>query len=120
MKLPFCHEMAHRIIGQAPARLSWANITSEVDSDPMRGRLVYRSSAEVFFEQTVEHSTPPNLVREHAVRAMTYHVYGPVETELRKVLHELWEDGLHDHRAAKHIEAMLPELRGDLTAGSKT
>ena len=117
MHLPFVEALRTKVIGQSPAPyVSWAHVDySDMKSDRSavaEHLLDYRSSAEVFFQQTAPKDAG-DMVREKAVRAMAHHVYGPIENELRGVLEHLWENGMHHSVAAKKIEAMLPTLRGE-------
>lgn len=52
-------------------------------------------------------------VQRNAVHSICRVLYGPLDTELRAALEELWQDGLYDHPAAKRLTNLLPVLRGE-------
>ncbi len=112
MQLPFITAMAHKVIGHRPAPFNWTNINAEVDSRSRPPHVLYRSWAEVFFEQELEPGQPVERVERAAVQMMARHVYGPVEDELRRVLEDMWKAGMHGTAAEKRISEMIPVLRG--------
>jgi len=120
--LPFAENLREKVIGYAAPRHTsqfW-KIEHHDLMKPTPIDTVFRVEASMFFQQVVSeaelqqsrHSVMEE-VKERAIRAIAHEVYGPVERELREILHMMWQDGLHNSEAAKRIDAMIPILRGE-------
>ncbi len=118
MTLRVLKDVAAVTMGRAPIRQR-IGLTIMDDSDKP---VPHGIGKLVAFRATLHHTT---LIREHAsydeeqvvrraaLRAIARAIYGEVEDELREALRELWEDGQHFSPAARRLDALLVQLRGE-------
>lgn len=72
----------------------------------------YHAFAQIGFKQTAPRGADEH-VRKHAIRSICFHVFGPVEAELRLVQEDLWRLGVPSSSPAmKRVERLINVLRG--------
>ncbi|ANH49105.1 hypothetical protein [Tritonibacter mobilis] len=74
----------------------------------------YEVSATLGFRQTGP-SGAEEMIKDAAIRAIAYEVYGPVEHELRKIREELNVVGLYGGAAMDRLNRAISVLRGEPT-----
>ncbi len=73
----------------------------------------YHAFAQVGFKQTAPRDASEH-VKAQAVRAICFHVFGPVEAELRLVQEDMWRLGVPSSSPAmQRVERLISVLRGD-------
>ena len=48
--------------------------------------------------------------REQARAAIAHYMFGEIRDEIRHAMHMLYKDGLHNHKATKHLEEIVEAL----------
>lgn len=72
----------------------------------------FRASLELGYK-VIAPSEDENRVRAEAVESLRREIYGPIEIELYRLKHDLWEQGgFEDTPAMRRIDQMMRELRG--------
>lgn len=73
----------------------------------------YHAFAQVGFKQTAPRGADEH-VRKHAIRSICFHVFGPVEAELRLLQEDMWRLGVPSSSpAAQRVERLIAVLRGE-------
>jgi hypothetical protein len=118
--LPFVSALRDVVLRRVLPRISLrhVDIVAWADGpDPVRQDYEVEVFAKIFARSRVSEPTDKesmDQVYRSAVRRICHEIYGPVEQEIRLVLHDLWEEGLYDeHPAILRIEKLLPMLRGE-------
>ena len=79
----------------------------------------FHAFAQVGFKQTAPKGAS-EYVRKNGVRAICYHLYGPVEAELRLAMEDLWRIGVPQSAPAiQRIERLISVLRGENAGETK-
>jgi len=72
----------------------------------------YHAFAQVGFKQIAPRGADEH-VREHAVMSICFHVYGPIEAELRLVQEDMWRLGVPSSSPAmQRVNRLISVLRG--------
>lgn len=77
-----------------------------------------RFKLELYFEQYVDFSAPPDyhvMVKERAKAAIARHLYDDVVRDLHRVQEAMWENGDRKTPALDKIDAMIQDLTGQMT-----
>lgn len=118
-KIPFVEALRVEVTGQAHTQMLPPLVEMiKVDTFPAvpefrESDWEYHAFAQVGFKQTAPRGADEH-VRRHAVRSICFHVFGPVEAELRLVQEDLWRLGVPSSSPAmQRVERLISILRGD-------
>jgi hypothetical protein len=102
---PFRHKIAPRM--QVEETTSPGDMSDTVEA---RHALVVWASARVTQAEWADENAR-RQIRQRAAQTIARHLLWGLDGKLQDALEALWEDGLHDHKAAKVIDEIREALR---------
>ena len=117
--IPIIKALRVKIIGRAVDQLLPPLVRRiDVATDPAPfgigdEKYEYSVAAEINYRQ-IAPKDAEQFVREHAVRSICHHIYGPIEQELHLIMENMWDAGMHSSQPAiQRVGRLIDVLRGD-------